>query len=266
MTMRRLAIVPISLLVTILLAAGLPAHAQRTAYEGGEVADGATISGEVTWKGPKPKIEPFEINKNTDVCDTGGNGKRTSNRLLVSESGGVANAVVYLEGVKKGKPLGKAGAKLDQKGCRYEPHIVVLPRRAELTMSSSDAILHNIHMFDAASYNIPFPDKDTLVKKMRRAGVARVRCDAGHGWMSAYVFVVRHPYYAVTDASGGFTLSDVPPGKYTIKMWHESWEVAKKTEKDGVTTGYQFKDPIEQSQEVEVSAGGKASVSFTLSQ
>ena len=263
--MRRFAIVLTSLVATILLAAQTVAQ-RKASYQGGDVANGGTISGKVTWTGAKPKLEPFEINKNPEVCDTAKSGKRTSSRLAISGSGGVSNAVVYLEGIQAGKPLGKTGAKLDQKGCRYEPHIIVVPRRAELAMSSRDAILHNIHMFGAAHYNIPFPDKNTVTKKMRKAGVVRVQCDAGHGWMSAYVFVIDHPYYQVTEANGAFTLADVPAGRYTVKMWHESWEVAKKVEKDGVVTGYEFKDPIEQSKEIEVAAGGKASVKFALPQ
>jgi len=266
--MRELKLILTSLFFAAIVAASVPAAAQTTTtgYLGGEVQGGGTISGKVTWKGTKLEIEPFAINKNPEVCDTDGSGKRPSNRLLVSENGGVANAVVYLEDIQQGKPLPTAGAKLDQKGCHYVSHITILPRKAELTLSSSDAILHNVHMYDAASYNIPFPNMNTLAKKMRKAGIVRIRCDAGHGWMSAYVFVVDHPYYALTDENGQFTLTDVPPGSYTIKMWHEHWEVEQKTEKDGLVTGYEFEDPIEQAKNVEVPSGGRASVDFELPQ
>ncbi len=251
--------------VLLLAAVALPAAAQTTGYTGGDVAGGAEITGKVTWTGAEPALEAFVINKNTEVCDTGG-GKRASNRLVIGKGGGVANAVVYLEGVTAGKPMPTDAVTLDQEGCRYDPHILLVPKKAELSMSSSDAILHNIHMFGAAVYNIPFPDKDTVVKKMRKGGLVRIQCDAGHSWMSAYAWVISHPYYALTDESGAFTLSDVPPGKYTIKMWHESWEVAEKIEQDGVVTGYDFEDPVEQAKEVEVAAGGSASVDFSLPQ
>ncbi len=256
----------IVLLSLLLLAAAVPAAAQTTGYVGGDVEGGAKITGKVTWSGAKPALEAFAINKNPEVCDTGGGGKRSSNRLVIGKGGGVANAVVYLEGVTAGKPMPAEAVTLDQKGCRYDPHIVLVPKKAELTMSSSDAILHNIHMFGAAVYNLPFPDQDTVAKKMRKGGLVRIQCDAGHGWMSAYAWVISHPYYALTDENGAFTLTDVPPGKYTIKMWHESWEVAEKIEKDGVVTGYDFKDPVEQTKEVEVASGGSAGVDFSLSQ
>ncbi len=247
-----------------LVAVTLPVAAQT--YVGGEVEGGAKITGKVTWSGAEPALEAFAVNKNPEVCDTGGNGKRASNRLVVGKGGGVANAVVYLDGIAAGKPMPTDAVTLDQKGCRYDPHIVLVPKKAELSMSSGDAVLHNIHMFGAAVYNIPFPDKDTVVKKMRKGGLVRIQCDAGHGWMNAYAWVMSHPYYALTDDSGAFNLTDVPPGKYTVKMWHESWEVAEKIEKDGVVTGYEFKDPIEQTQDVEVAAGGSASADFSLSQ
>ncbi len=259
--MRTLKFIMLGLLV---VAATLPIAAQT--YVGGDVEGGAKITGKVIWSGAKPALEAFAVNKNPEVCDTGGGGKRASNRLVIGKGGGVANAVVYLDGITAGKPMPAEAVTLDQKGCRYDPHIVMVPKKAELSMSSSDAVLHNIHMFGAAVYNIPFPDKNTVVKKMRKGGLVRIQCDAGHGWMNAYAWVMSHPYHALTDDSGAFTLTDVPPGKYTIKMWHESWEVAEKIEKDGVVTGYEFKDPVEQTMEVEVTAGGAASVDFSLSQ
>jgi len=268
--MKSFRIVPVSLFLMALLVAGIPAGAQTAGttdvYQGGEVENGGTISGKVVWKGTKPNLESFEINKNPEVCDVDGSQKRPSNRLVISDSGGVANAVVYLEEVQQGKPLPTEGAKLDQKGCQYVPHVTIVPRRAQLTLSSGDSILHNIHMFDAASYNIPFPDMNVVVKRMRKSGVVRVQCDAGHGWMNAYVFVVDHPYYAVTGENGEYTLTDVPPGKYSVKTWHENWVVKNKIEKEGVITGYEFGEPIEQTKEIEVSSGGTASLDFELSQ
>jgi hypothetical protein len=61
-----------------------------------------------------------------------------------------------------------------------------------------------------------------LPQTMKKPGIVTFKCDAGHTWMSAYVFVVDQPYYAVTDAAGKFELKDVPPGAYTLVVWHES--------------------------------------------
>ncbi len=55
------------------------------------------------------------------------------------------------------------------------------------------------------------------------------KCDAGHTWMSAYIWVSKHPYYAVTDKSGKFEIADVPPGTYKLKAWHEALGTVEQT-------------------------------------
>ncbi len=239
--------------------------AAKVEYEEIAVANGGAITGRVVWEGPSVTVPPMAINKNEDSCDKGGSGMRESVRLLVSKSGGIANAVVYLEGVAKGKAMSKEDLVIDQEGCRYVPHITIAPRKAKITLKSSDDILHNIHMFGAAHYNIPFPDKNSVLKIFRKAGVVRLQCDAGHGWMSAYIHVVNHPYYAVTDADGNFKLTDIPPGEYTLGMWHENWVVTNEVKKDGEVVGYEFGEPIEKSQKVTVSAGAETETQFTIS-
>ncbi len=247
------------------LAVLTPAVASAT-YEAIDVSDAGTVTGKVTWKGSPPAVAPMAINKNPEVCDLAGTGTRDSVRLQVSASGGVANAVVYLEGIEKGKPMDTSELRIDQKDCGYSPHITVAPRKSKITLKSSDEILHNMHMFGAANYNIPFPDKNALPKTFRKSGVVRLQCDAGHGWMSAYVHVVDHPYYAVTDAEGNFELTDVPPGKYTVKMWHEHWKVINEITKEGEVVAYEFAEPIELDQAAEVTSGGVAKVNFALSE
>lgn len=260
--MLRLRILCMTVVAAALLAG--PAGAAEK-YEEVAVEHGGTITGRVVLTGPAPQLAGFAINKNAEVCDPGGHGTRPTNRLLVSADGGMANAVVYLEGVTSGKPMPKREATLGQVGCRYEPHVQVVPRKTKLTISSQDAVLHNVHMFGAANYNLPFSGPEPITKSMRKAGIVRIQCDAGHSWMNGYVHVVNHPYYAVTDADGRFSLTDVPPGTYTIKMWHENWEVTTTREKDGVVTGYEFADPLERAQPVELAPDGQASVTFEFS-
>ena len=257
-------------LAALLCAGGLLSATEETAakspkYEPLAVANGGTVRGKVTWSGPQPALDPFPINKNPEFCDLDKTGKRKSVRLMVGKDGGVKNAVVYLAGITKGKPLDKTGPYLlNQKGCDYEPHILVVPKKAKVSLKSSDDILHNMHMFGAATYNLPFPDPTSIAKAMRKAGVVRVQCDAGHGWMSAYLHVVEHPYYAITDENGDFTLADVPPGKYQVKLWHEHWTVVDTGEKDGVVSSYIFDEPVEATQEVEVTGGAGSTINFEM--
>ena len=230
-----------------------------------EVTNGGSISGKVVWEGPAANVPPMAINKNTESCDASGSGMRESERLLVSKSGGVANAVVYIEAIAEGKAVGREDLIINQQGCRYIPHITIAPKKSKITLKSSDDILHNIHMFGAASYNIPFPDKNSIAKLFRKSGIVRLQCDAGHGWMSSYVHVVEHPYYVVSDTEGNFELTDVPPGEYTLKMWHEDWVVVNKMMKDGEVAGYEFGEPIEKTLNVTVTAGEQAKVQFSIS-
>lgn len=239
--------------------------ATKTAgYEGGAVSGGGTIGGKVTWEGDKPKIDDYPINKDPDICDTDKKGKRVSDRLIVGDGGGVKNAVVYIEEITKGKAFDKGKYELNQQGCEYHPHIMVVPKGSAVSLKSSDKILHNIHMFGAATYNLPFPDPTSVEKKMRKKGIVRLQCDAGHAWMSAYIHAVGHPYYAITDDSGAYSLSDVPAGSYTVKMWHESWKVKDTVKKDGKVSAYVFDAPVEMDKKVEVKGGAKADASFTM--
>ncbi len=270
--MRNLRTVKLLALAALLCAGGVPAEpataaerAPKIKYQATTVTDGGSVRGSVTWSGPPPDIAPFPINKNPEFCDLDQTGQRKSQRLIVGKNAGVKNAVVYLDGISKGKPLAKEGPfTLNQKGCAYDPHILVVPRRAKVSLESSDDILHNMHMFGAATYNLPFPDQTSIAKAMRKKGVVRVQCDAGHGWMSAFVHVVEHPYYAITDENGAFAFTDVPPGNYQLKLWHEHWTVVDTTEKDGVVSSYTFADPIELTREVEVTSGADSTVDFEM--
>ncbi|MEE9612082.1 MAG: carboxypeptidase regulatory-like domain-containing protein, partial [Desulfatiglandales bacterium] len=94
-------------------------------------------------------------------------------------------------------------------------------------------------------FNLALPLKGQKIKKrLRRPGMLSVKCDAGHTWMSAYVYVSKHPYYSVTDKKGSFEIKDVPPGTYMLKAWHEAFGTMKKkvtvSAKGEVKVGFSF--------------------------
>jgi len=74
-----------------------------------------------------------------------------------------------------------------------------------------------------------------------------------------------HPYYALTDINGNFSLENVPPGTYKLKMWHEGVAVVKTEMENGKPKSYRFEQPYEEVREVTVSANGTAEVEFHLS-
>jgi hypothetical protein len=134
---------------------------------------------------------------------------------------------------------------LDQHHCRYIPHILLVPENAALQMKSSDATLHTIHMDGAASFNLPFPFTNQITSRtMSTPGLVNLRCNGGHVWMNAEMMVVPHPYYAVTDESGRFEFTSVPPGTYQIVAWHEGWGLAGKEQAYDVLTERAVQRPI----------------------
>ena len=247
--------------------------AGQSAYQTITVSDGGTITGSVKWSGTVPKIAPIAINKDAEVCDPQAQKKRDLERLVVAANGGVANTVVFLKDIKKGKEMDLPEGRqfLNQRTCRYEPHVLLVPDNGTLHLKSSDPVLHTVHMSGASDYNLPFPfANQTVSRTMNREGVVDLRCNAGHVWMNAEMLVVSHPYYAVTDEDGYFKLTDVPPGEYEIEAWHEGWKVTGQGSVYDVMTQMRvqrpvFSDPMEWTKKVSVPARGAVDVKFVIS-
>lgn len=192
--------------------------ARLTAYQPVAVAQAGKIVGTVRLAGPAPELPPLKRTKDRGVCGESG----PDESLLLGEKGGIANAVVSVEAAS-GKPLEKASATLDQKGCTYAPHVQALPLGATLTLQNSDPVLHNVHGYlgETSAFNDAEPlQGQQKAETMKKPGLYRVRCDV-HGWMGAWIFVSENPYFAVTDATGGFHIDGLAPGTYTLHVWHE---------------------------------------------
>lgn len=261
-------------LVVLTAALAVQLCVAQSAYRVITVSDGGTIKGTVKWQGALPHLTPSEINKDTQVCDPLGEKHRDLERLLVSPNGGVANTVVFLKNITAGKAMDLPLERrfLNQKNCRYEPHILLVPEQALLTVRSSDPLLHTVHMSGSADYNLPFTTQgQEITRPMTREGVVDLRCNAGHVWMNGEAIVASNPYYAVTDSEGNFELTDVPAGQYEIEAWHEGWRVVGETAVYDVMTQVRvkrpaFSDSVTLNKSVAVSPGGTASVHFTLSE
>ncbi len=192
------------------------------------------MGGTVTAPGARA-LPAVKVTKDVQACTA----THQPETIVVGKEGALANAVVYLKDISSGKPLEKAAkASLDNKGCTFVPHVQIVPVGSTLTIHNSDNVLHNTHALLGVDtlFNVALPITGMqLPQTMRKLGVVSVKCDAGHTWMSAYIFVVEQPYYAVTDASGKFDLKDVPPGAYTLAVWHES--LGTQEQKVTVTAG-----------------------------
>jgi len=260
-----------ALLLLLWLLVAVEAVAQ-SGYQVVQLAQAGTISGMVKWSGPLPRIPAFPIDKDPQVCDPDSHKTRDLDRLIVGPQNGVANTVVFLKDISHGKAMDipEARRSLDQKLCRYEPHILLVAENGPLQLKSSDAVLHTVHMDGAASYNLPFPFTNRPVARtMPAAGLVNVRCNGGHSWMNAEILVVRHPYYAVTDENGKFELTNVPPGQYQIVAWHEGWKLDREEAAFDVLTQRKirrpvFSDPKTWEKQVTVSPDQTAVVNFVL--
>src|SRR5580698_9048355 len=230
-----------------LLLTGAHAAGQSSDYRVISVPNGGTIKGTVKWSGPEPHLLKLAITKDVQICDPDSHKTRDLERLIIGPQGGVANTVVFIKSISSGKAfdLPPERRSLDQRLCRYEPHILLVPERSALQMKSSDTTLHTIHMDGAATYNLPFPFQNQNVSRdMNTPGLVNLKCNGGHVWMNAEMFVVSHPYYTVTDESGAFELTDVPPGEYEIVAWHEGWQVLGRQATFDVLTEKKVERPI----------------------
>ena len=188
--------------------------AAALSYDVVTVAGGGAIEGKVVFQGAVP-VKKIIPTKDKEVCGA----PRNEPQIHVGPDKGVQDAVVYLKAVAKGKAWGKQDKtpELDNEKCRFEPAVQVI-RAGAIDILNSDPVLHNTHGFygKRTAFNLALPNKgDRIPADLPRPGLVRVECDA-HGWMLAHVYVADSPYYALTGKDGNFSITDIPPGNYTV--------------------------------------------------
>jgi len=211
------------------------------AYEVAPVENGGTVTGKVKRKGKAAASAKLEVERDQTTCGT-----EIVDESVVTKQGMIQNAVVSIEGITAGKEPAGETPSLGNQGCRFVPHVQTVQVGASLIIDSTDPILHSTHGFHESgrtAFNVALPYQDKKVKqRIRRPGVISLKCDAGHSWMSGYVLAFEHPYHAVTGEDGSFTISDVPPGSYTLTLWHETFpsRTAEITVEAGKATSVDF--------------------------
>ena len=203
-----------------------PAFAAQAAAAGGAQGAAGVVSGKITFAGKVPPPRP--VNMSSDpMCAKVGTGV-TSELLLVGPGNGLQNVFVYVkEGLGTRKfPVPTTPVSLDQKACRYIPHVFGIQVGQPWRVTNSDDTLHNVHTLPKANGNkeetFSQPKGTPAVTKTFtkvEIGVS-IRCDV-HGWMNGWAGVVDHPFFAVTSADGSFQIKGLPAGSYTLEAWHE---------------------------------------------
>ncbi|MGC1274407.1 MAG: hypothetical protein WBC44_11925 [Planctomycetaceae bacterium] len=189
------------------------------------------ITGTFVLKGELPKLPAPLINKDQQVCAAA----PVPNQTIVvdPETKGLANVFVWIKRVNEKdipdelKKPKEEKVVLDQKGCVFIPHCLIVRAGQSLVALNGDAVSHNVRatLLRNGTFNdsIAPNDREGVTREMTKGEIVPmpIQCDI-HPWMQAHMLVVEHPYAALSDAKGQFTIDGLPPGKYDFAVWQEA--------------------------------------------
>ena len=213
-----------------------------------DAATAGSVTGSIAFEGTAPSMDVIDM-ADEEVCADKHASTPMTEEVVMNENGTLANVFVYVkEGLESLQfPTPNESVLLDQDGCMYRPHVLGVMAGQDITIRNSDGLLHNINASptEQRGFNTSQP---TNMESTRSFGTVEVmvplRCDV-HGWMTAYIGVLDHPYHSVTGSDGSFDLSTLPPGDYVVEAWHERYGT--------------------QTQNVTVATGETTEVTFTFS-
>jgi plastocyanin len=234
--MQKYALVVVFLAVAVVAAAAGSNRAEKKVPPqnvGGipDAIDAGEIKGIVLFKGDKPEAKPIPEIAGNAFCKEHHKGKLPVRETFVFGKNGdndtLQNVLVYVSKGLEDKEFDppQAPAVLDQVGCIYTPHVVAVMAGQTLEVRNSDATLHNVMCTPRNNppFNFGMPVKDgtyNLVFKQPEFKM-NTKCFM-HPWMSAYIHVLEHPFFAVTGEDGTFTIRGLPPGEYEVTVLHEA--------------------------------------------
>jgi hypothetical protein len=210
--------------------------------------DAATLTGMVKFEGAAPKMANIQMSADPYCQSQHTSAPPTEEDAVVGPAGELANVFVYIKDIKGNFPAPSTPVTIDQKGCQYHPHVNAVMVGQPLDIKNDDNTLHNIHALPVANsqFNEGQPVQGMVsTKKLDKVEMTpfKIKCDV-HGWMKSYMAVMPHPFYAVSQTNGTFTIPNLPPGQYTVVAWHEKYG--------------------QQEQQVTVSAKESKALSFTF--
>jgi hypothetical protein len=209
------------------------------------------ITGTVKLDGTAPHMKGIDMSKDPYCSKAHATDPAHMETVVAGAGGGLQNVVLYLSEGLTGGALTEVPTQepvFDQKNCMYTPHVLAMDVNQKFKVTTSDQTTHNIHPNpNPMTGNIPWnqsqpPGASPVEKSWKTAEMIPVQCNI-HPWMHGWFVVVKGPY-ATSDASGAYTINNVPPGSYTVTAWQE--------------------DLGTQTQKVTVAAGGAGAANFTF--
>jgi len=221
------------------------------AYQEVPVVDGGVLKGTVTLKGGKPVPRGFNLVTFPDPVYCGrisnGQGFRLLKEFTIGEDRGLKDVVVMITGVEKGKPFKFKAPRIEAIDCRFNPFVTVVRDQDKVEIVNMDPVMHDIQAYETSNlgprvlFNVPLPmnphhpkeaamDANYHKHMVGEPSVQTIHMTKGrrifvmqcgfHAYMENWGLAVDNPYYASTDQSGRFEISDIPPGTYTVSVWH----------------------------------------------
>lgn len=202
------------------------------AYEVQPVSNGGMLQGTVKLKGEAPAPKQFELRRYPDRTFCGalsdGSGYRLLREVNVGQAGGLKDVVVVIEDISQGKPFAAVEAQVEANVCQFFPFVTIVAQQQGITVTNRDPVFHDIqgYTYDQAGIDIVLhrpslkaTGTTEMVKLVKGRKVFTMQCGM-HPYMQNWGYAVDNPYYAVTDLEGTFSIGDLPPGTYKVRVWH----------------------------------------------
>ena len=227
-----------------LLPAGLVAASALFMHLNTASAQTGSVKGVFLFDGKVPALPP-KVEKGANVKDAqvcAANAVPDETYVVDPATKGLANVFIWVQRIDKDeipaefKKPKKASIEIDNKGCKFVPHCVIAMEGQELVMKNADAVAHNVHLSAVRGKEINqlvAPNDSEGVKAPVKADLMPmpVKCDI-HPWMLGHMLILDHPYAALSDEKGAFTIEGLPEGTFDFRVWHESQGYVKVDTKD----------------------------------
>jgi hypothetical protein len=188
-------------------------------------ATAGSVTGTIRYKGGRPAPKLIDMSEEP-ACVEAHHGKAYDESLVVSKSGALANAFIYVKSGLEGKTFAipPTPVVIDQSGCWFRPRVMGIQTGQTLQVINSDPVTHNIHPMAEINrewnHSQGAGDPPIARRFIKPEIMIRVKCNI-HSWMHALIGVLDHPYFAVSKDDGSFEIKNLPPGTYTIAVWQE---------------------------------------------